>query len=365
MDYEGRLAISFYKDLAVIDTEHGVSIVQNTENGRIYVKKTMHVYNKSVYEQLKSANIPGIPHVFLIYEEDDTLTIIEEYISGTTIEEMLASGHQFTEDDISDIMLKLCDILSSVHTLTPPVIHRDIKPSNIMITASGEVVLIDFNAAKLESHGKPEDTTLLGTYGYAAPEQYGFGSSSIQTDIYALGMVMNTLVNGKYERNVTDAGAYSHIIRKCLKMEASERYADIEALRNALIAVNPLQTNLSFSSPASTTSLAPPGFRTGNAWHMLIAVAGYMLGGFLTLTLTTDNAVNSVILWYERIFCFVIFIAAVFFITDYRGIQTNIPLCRSDKPYIRFIGICVFTILLVFVLLLILLIGEAILQTIL
>ena len=71
-----------------------------------------------------------------------------------------------------------------------PIIHRDIKPSNIMITEQNHVVLLDFNAAKLYTNASTNDTVLLGTKGYAAPEQYGFGSSSPQTDIYAIGVLI-------------------------------------------------------------------------------------------------------------------------------------------------------------------------------
>ena len=77
----------------------------------------------------------------------------------------------------------------------PPIIHRDIKPSNIIITAYNRAVLLDFNAAIYYSCQSTEDTILLGTQGYASPEQYGFGSSSPQTDIYSMGILFRELLN--------------------------------------------------------------------------------------------------------------------------------------------------------------------------
>ena len=77
----------------------------------------------------------------------------------------------------------------------PAIIHRDIKPSNIIITAYNRAVLLDFNAAKYYSCQSTEDTVLLGTQGYASPEQYGFGSSSPQTDIYSMGILFRELLN--------------------------------------------------------------------------------------------------------------------------------------------------------------------------
>lgn len=75
-------------------------------------------------------------------------------------------------------MIMLCNILNALHSMTPPIIHRDIKPSNIIITSYNYAMLLDFNAAKQFSGQNESDTVLIGTPGYAAPEQYGFGSSS-------------------------------------------------------------------------------------------------------------------------------------------------------------------------------------------
>lgn len=95
-------------------------------------------------------------------------------------------------------MYDLCEILEKLHSVTPPIVHRDTKPSNIIITNYEHVVLLDFNAAKYFADTDTADTILLGTKGYAAPEQYGFGSSTPQTDIYALGILLKELVKSLY-----------------------------------------------------------------------------------------------------------------------------------------------------------------------
>lgn len=91
-------------------------------------------------------------------------------------------------------MYELCEILEKLHSANPPIVHRDIKPSNIIITNYDHVILLDFNAAKYFTDPNTSDTILLGTKGYAAPEQYGFGSSTPQTDIYAVGILLKELV---------------------------------------------------------------------------------------------------------------------------------------------------------------------------
>lgn len=108
-----------------------------------------------------------------IYEEDSHLILIEEYISGRTLEDIIKS-HDLTSQYIIQYTEELCNILKELHAFCPPIIHRDIKPSNIIVTSSNHIVLIDFNAAKEYSEIESSDTVLLGTKGYAAPEQYGF-----------------------------------------------------------------------------------------------------------------------------------------------------------------------------------------------
>lgn len=79
---------------------------------------------------------------------------------------------------------------------TPPIVHRDIKPSNIILTEGGRIVLIDLNAARLDDKKSSHDTQLIGTAGFAAPEQYGFAASSPRADLYAAGILMRVLLTG-------------------------------------------------------------------------------------------------------------------------------------------------------------------------
>ncbi|MCI6594068.1 MAG: hypothetical protein MSJ87_02280 [Firmicutes bacterium] len=81
-------------------------------------------------------------------------------------------------------------------SFTPPIVHRDIKPSNIILTEDGRIVLIDLNAARLDDKNRSHDTQLIGTAGFAAPEQYGFAASSPRADLYAAGILMRVLLTG-------------------------------------------------------------------------------------------------------------------------------------------------------------------------
>lgn len=127
----------------------------------------------------------------------------------------------------------LCNILEALHSMTPPIIHRDIKPSNIIITSYNYAMLLDFNAAKQFSGQNESDTVLIGTPGYAAPEQYGFGSSSPKTDIYSLGIVLREMLGSITP--VPDIAPILHrlnlIAERCTQMTPAARYQSVVELK--------------------------------------------------------------------------------------------------------------------------------------
>ena len=118
-----------------------------------------------------------------------------EYVEGLTLEEMLSStGGSLGENALIDLTRQILDTLSYLHGLRPPVIYRDLKPSNIMITRDGRIKLDDFGIAR---NFEPSRTaTMIGTQGYAAPEQYS-GRAEPRSDIYGLGAVMHHAITGR------------------------------------------------------------------------------------------------------------------------------------------------------------------------
>ena len=119
----------------------------------------------------------------------------EEYIDGMVLSDLLKMAHLYAEQAAA-IAQQVCFALSVLHA--HEIIHRDVKPENIIITSTGRVVLIDLDAASKPDHEKDTDTRLLGTVGYAAPEQFGFGRSDARTDIFSVGVLMNVLLTGDH-----------------------------------------------------------------------------------------------------------------------------------------------------------------------
>lgn len=139
--------MSDYKIISALNEEHKVYLVQSALSGNIYVQKILDVYNIRVYEYLYRNPVAGIPRLINYYEDGNQLIVIEEYISGTSLQEKIDNS-DLSVSDIRSYMIMLCNILEALHSMTPPIIHRDIKPSNIIITSYNYAMLLDFNAAK-------------------------------------------------------------------------------------------------------------------------------------------------------------------------------------------------------------------------
>lgn len=354
MDYTLRLALSYYKTIAIINEPHQVYLVQHQVNDRFFVKKTLDVYNLSVYEYLKEHPVAGTPRLFDFYEEEGRLVIIEEFVSGTPLSDLLEKG-TLKEDDALHYMIDLCEILERLHGANTPIIHRDIKPSNVMITCTNHAALLDFNAAKQYSQDAPEDTVLLGTRGYAAPEQYGFGSSSPQTDIYGMGIMLQEISPVFSEGQKS---SLQSIIEKATKLNPADRYASITDFKLALCRLLP-----GYEEPAGSkdASWLPPGFRTKTPWKMILAIPTYLLILRLSFSLEVKDITGPKLL-LNRMCCLGMLLFLIFGTANYQNIQSIIPLCKHSDPKIKVLGIILLDILIIAVFMAILVFGEALLS---
>lgn len=350
-------ALSSYQKKADINHEHGVYLVQHQETGKFYVQKTLHVYNSAVFRQLAEHPVPGIPRIYEIAEENSSLVLIEEYIPGVTLQELLDTEGSLPETQVIAYAVQLCGILHSLHSCTPPIVHRDIKPSNIMLTPDGIIKLLDLNAARYAFDTAGKDTVLMGTPGFAAPEQYGFGSSDAQTDLYALGILMNLLISGKLSHECTVSGPLAPIIRKCLMMDRAKRYSSALEVRKALEKLQ--QSKSAPPSESRRNSFLPPGFRSGNPLSMLSAAIGYLIVTWVSLTLKVPGAAPHM-QNFERAITFLYLTGVILFSGNYKNVQARVPLCRSQKAVLRILGILLVDVLFLFLCGIILTIYESI-----
>ncbi len=357
MDIRDASQLQNYTVVSDINIEHGVRLVKEQTTGQLYVQKALSTYHLPVYRQLQMHPVIGIPGIHELFESDGHLIVIEEYISGENLEDQLARRECYPALEVRTIGLQLCDILIELESLNPPVIHRDIKPSNIIRSLNGSLTLLDLNAAKHENPAQPADTQLIGTQGFAAPEQYGFGPSLIQTDIYAVGMVMNAMLLGGPTRTVSSGSPLDPVIEKCLKMDPRDRYASAAELKNALLQTySAIQGKKSLPvkpSKKQWLSFLPPGFRTLNPLHMILAVAVYAMIGIACSRMYGVGEYGDQMTWPTRI-TFLILCAAVIICTfNYRDVWRFFPLCKSQNRWVRILGVILFDVLAVVALFLI------------
>ena len=230
--------ITFYRELTVLDEKKNIVLVQDIRNSELCVKKTLDIYSRDVYEQLASVRIEGVPAVKECVADDGKLIVVEEYVQGRSLKQVLDEQGLLNEEQAYDIAVQLADVLVRLHQLEPAIVHRDIKPSNIIIEKNGHVNLIDFNAARHVNADKNEDTRMLGTVYFAAPEQFGFGQSDERTDIYGLGATINYIMTGDKPGAGIAECRFSDILKKCLMVDAKDRYQSAEELRGVLDMLN-------------------------------------------------------------------------------------------------------------------------------
>lgn len=344
MDIDARLCISYYQTIATIDETKHIFLAQHQKSRKLFVKKELQVYNRYVYEYLMQNPIPYTPRIYALYEENNHLTVIEEYISGDSLEELLENGRHFRNDEIKSIVLRLCKIVNAFHNASPQIIHRDIKPSNIIMTPSGDIYLLDFNAAKINvRNDREEDTILLGTKGYAAPEQYGFGTSNVQTDIYAIGKLMNTLVNGSFTNNTVSNLELSPIIEKCTRLNPAERYACIDEITAAL--TNQTEMIKSRKTLPDWMKYLPPGYRTSEPFYMILATLIYLFVFWMSLSLEVEGS-TAAVLWTERFCTLLFFLGIIFCSSNYLGVQRFFPPCRTENKLLKILAILLLDVII-------------------
>lgn len=336
MTLEEQARLSCYREIAVLNESHHVILVQHTQTMRVYVKKCLSVFHAGVYRYLQMHPVPHTPCIYEALEDGEKLIVIEEYISGSSLREILDEKGRFPQEEAIGIASGICVALHGLHTATPPIIHRDIKPSNIMITPAGEIVLLDMNAAKPFSEGKQADTQLIGTHGYAAPEQYGFGASDIQADIYAVGVVLNEMLTGMKPSEKMADGKTGQIVARCTMMDARERYASAEELR-AVLAGDSLAA---YRGAQKRRRFLPPGFRSGDAFWGLLAAVGYLVLISLTLSFNLEDA-SFARQWMNRMSFFVSVMSVVLFTGNYLDVWEFAHLNQIRNKWLKALAVIV------------------------
>ena len=205
-----------------------LKLLKRSQRGEVWLAQTRQSGDLVIIKRVRAIGLPydllrrsafTLPaKIFYCAEDSEETVIVEEFIQGEHL-------HKLSEPQARQILLQMCDGLKELHE--QKIIHRDIKPSN-MILQGERIRLIDFDAARIYKDGKEEDTQLLGTKGYAPPEQYGNGQTDPRSDIYSLGVTFKELLGSNC------GGRLKDILDKCTAYDPDDRYQDVDELKDAL-----------------------------------------------------------------------------------------------------------------------------------
>lgn len=201
---------------------------------------------QELYEaQCSGARFAHVPRIVECYKTGRELVVVSEFIPGETLDAFVNEVGPSLELSLS-VVPAVCAAVAELHrAFDPPVVHRDLKPANIIVSEgpSGlSATLIDFGIARRYREGAAADTVRFGTRSYAPPEQYGFGQTSVRSDIYALGMIALFCITGEEAHGQPSAeslahagvtGPYADAILQATSFDPGRRFASAEAFCTA------------------------------------------------------------------------------------------------------------------------------------
>lgn len=224
-------------------------------------------------ETLKSLDHSAIPKYLDSFETETELgqgfALVQSYIEARSLQQWTQSGRTFSEVDLREIAKQLLKILAYLHDRNPPIIHRDIKPSNILLgdrsgNSAGQIYLIDFGSVQTVAHGGT--VTVVGTYGYMPPEQFG-GRSLPASDLFSLGATLIYLATGQhpadlpqadlrieFEKSANLSKSFSQWIHYLIEPSLTRRAASVKAAIDRLQQPQKLQQHQRFSLLRRPTS---------------------------------------------------------------------------------------------------------------
>lgn len=236
-------------------------------------------------DMLKRLSHEHLPSIVDVIDTEDSFLIVMDYIEGTSLQSVLKKRGAQPQEMVIKWGIQLCDVLGYLHSREPAIIYRDMKPANVMLKPNGDITLIDFGTAReFKNRAMVEDTTCLGTRGYAAPEQFGGrGQTDARTDIYCLGATLYHLITGHspaeppyeikplsyWDPNFAGSGL-EYIINKCCQQDPEHRYQSCAELMYDLEHVGEMDY----------TTLK----KRKNKWNAFIASVALFLAGVVGMT---------------------------------------------------------------------------------
>ena len=259
-------------NISVISRLHrNIDLVRSNVTGQLMVRRLSSAGDYPVLRALCGIKHKNLMEVYDVILRDGICVSLCEFVNGSTLD-FFAGRQPYDIKSAKDIMCQICDGLTVLHSRG--IVHRDIKPENIMLDNSGAVKIIDYSIARVIKPNRSKDTEVLGTAGYASPEQFGFGQTDARADIYACGVLLNYLLTGCLPDERLHDGLLRTVIERCIEIDGSKRFQSADDLKKILQGRR-INTRRTFR--------APPGFRSKNPAAIFFTILLYLIWGFMLL----------------------------------------------------------------------------------
>ena len=198
---------------------------------------------RGVWSALGGSTCPRLPRVEATYELPDCVAVVLDYVPGPTLEQVVAERGRLQQNEAVNLAQQICEAVQELHRLG--ILHRDLTPANIIVADDGAHI-IDLGIARplTDTANRNRDTTALGTYGFASPEQYGFAPTDVRSDIYSLGRILGFMLTGVYPDDTRYTPLLSDdlhvtprlraIVERATAFEPSARYQNVTQFARAL-----------------------------------------------------------------------------------------------------------------------------------
>ena len=187
MDYFTEYKLSKYKEIEPLSDKGTTVLVYDTVERELLVKKVVNAEIYKIYKKINDIECDYMPKIIDTIKVEDEYIIIEEFIKGDSVDYLVKQKGAFSEEKAVSYIIDIGEALKQIHSRN--IVHRDVTPNNVIIDKNDRAILLDLDIARIEYKNESRDTTLLGTAGFASPEQYGFAETDTRGDIFSMGML--------------------------------------------------------------------------------------------------------------------------------------------------------------------------------
>lgn len=271
--------------------EDGITELVTIDGAGPFVRKKMRqeLARRNVWSALTECSSPRLPRVEATYELPEHFVVVYDFVPGRTLSKVIETDGPLAPEPAVSLGIELCEAAEELHR--HGIVHRDISPNNIVVAADG-AHLIDLGIARMRVEGASKDTTSLGTWGFASPEQYGFAQTDARSDVYSIGRVLGFALTGirpddeSYEQALKSILEHApaklvHAITRACSFEPSARFQSATEMAEAL-ASSPQPKNDGAPSGANQQAdKAKTATRTHTQKHHPEKTGAQALGGLL------------------------------------------------------------------------------------